>query len=384
MFCSCFVLISLFCIAGIQIYEMHETKIEKLVILSVIYYFICYVVVSGLLFWIGFYSILKAVFLTFFSSLIVAFFVFIKKKNEIIKKSIRLETQVSCLSFFVISFLLLFQCGNFEFFGMGQDQGVYQTEAINLYYDIPMKEIIVDEYDELWDQKYKNYYENFVHKMGGYDLLSYSIDLPGIDEKNIRSDVEGHWHGIPTYASILGLFAKMFGIKNMQIAGSIFFACLLYMIEFILSKYQIKPFIRALCIFLAGVSPEIVWVKKSTLTEGFIAVLIALYLCLITSDTKREKMMSIFPVLAFSYFHVTIFTMMPIFIINNWFLYFFSKDKDYLRCTQAITLGYLTGFFMMWTASPRYTVLNYNNGLSFCPVRYIPVFVVIVCILTVS
>lgn len=382
MFYSCLILISLLCIAGIQFYAIHENKIEKLIILSIIYYFMLYVIMSGLLFWIGFYTIFKAVVLNFFMILILIGCVLIKNKSKILTKSIQLETHVSVLSCFAISFLILFQWGNFEFFGMGQDQGVYQTEAINLYYDVPMKDIIVDEYDELWDQEYKNYFEGFIHKMGGYDLLSYSVDLPGINEENIQSDVEGHWHGIPTYASILGLTAKLFGIKNMQMAGTLFFVCLLFMIEFILLRYRIKPIIRALCILLIGMSPEIVWVKKSTLTEGFIAVIILTYLYLIISDKKSEKMMSIFPVLAFSYFHVTIFTMMPVFIINHWILYLFKKEKYYLRCAQVTVFGYLTGFFMMWTASPRYTILNYSYGLSFCPVRYIPALVTIVSILT--
>ncbi|MDE7310214.1 MAG: hypothetical protein K2N87_01090 [Eubacterium sp.] len=382
MFYTCLLLISLLCIAGIQCYVIHENKIEKIVILSVIYYFMCYVIMSGLLFWSGFFSILRAAVLTFIIILMLTGCVFFKKKDEILTTSIHLETQVSCLSFFIISFLMLFHWGNFEFFGMGQDQGVYQTEAINLYYNVPMKGVIVDEYDELWDQQYKDYYENYIHKMGGYDLLSYSVDLPGINEKDIQSNVEGHWHGIPTYASILGLSAKMFGIKNMQIAGNIFFVCLLYMIEFILSRFQVNPMIRALCIFLAGMSPEVVWVKKSTLTEGFIAVLIVSYLYFATSDTNIEKKMSIFPVITFSYFHVTIFTVMPVFIIYDWILYFRSKDRDCLRRAQVTVLGYLSGFFMMWTASPRYTVLNYKNGLLFCPTRYIPAFVIVVCILT--
>lgn len=381
MFYSCIVLISLLCIAGIQLYVVQENKIEKLVVLSVIYYFIIYVVVSGLLFWSGFYSILKAVVLTFSIILIFTVCVFIMNKKEILEKPVRLETQISGLSFLVISFLMLFHLGDFEFFGMGQDQGVYQTEAINLYYDVPMEGVIVDEYDELWDQKYKNYYEDFIHSMGGYDLLSYSVGLPGIDEKKIQSDVEGDWHGIPTFASILGLTAKLFGLKKMQAAGYIFFVCLLYLMELILSNHQVKPVIRAFCILLIGMSPEVMWVKKSTLTEGFIAVLIAAYLYFITSNRKKEKMMSVFPVIAFSYFHVTIFTMMPVFVINDFFLYLRSKERNYLRCVQVKVLGYLTGFFMMWTVSPRYTVFNYKNGLSFLPVRYIPALVIVVCIL---
>ncbi len=377
----CLVLLSLLCAAGIQCYGMNEHRMEKLVVLSVVHYISYYVIVSGLLFLIDFYSIFYAVIFTFLLLLTLLAIIFFHKKVRILGVDIHSEFRCSYLSYAVIFILVLFNWGNFEFFGMGQDQGVYQTEAINLYYGMPLKGVTVNEYDELWDSEYKDYYEDFVHKLGGYDVLTYSVNVPGINENDIKSDVEGHWHGIPTYASVLGLSAKIFGISNMQMIGTIFFACFLCMMEFILLNYQINPFIRVLCILLAGLSPEIIWVKKSTLTEGVISLFIVAYLYYMSSKTDKGHIVSVLFIIAFSYFHVTIFTMMPIFIVNYWVLFLRNKNRNYLMCVIAVLFGYVSGFYMMWSTSPRYTLMNYKNGLFFVPLAYIPYLVIVASVL---
>lgn len=370
------VLLSIGLGAGTQYLQKKEYDVEKLVILSTIHYFMSYVLVSGLLIWIDCFAIKRAVLVVFALFLIYFLWTFYKADKQ--DRGRKIKARSEWIPLFTIFAVVVFSNGHFEFYGMGQDQGVYQTEAIYLYYGEPINGVIVDEYEELSDDKYKQYYKTFISNKKGYDLLKDSTFVPGIDENKIQSEVEGNWHGIPTYAAILGLAAKIFGLPHMQMVGTIFMICLLFMAEFILSAFRVKQGIRALAILLLGVSPEIIWVKKSALTEGFLAVLIITFLYYMVTTSKKERILSCIPIVVFSFYHVTVFTMMPMFLCIYWVMYVRSKEHVYLKCAKIAIAGYLTGFFMMWKVQPRYTLLNYRNGLRFVSEQQLHIIIGIV------
>lgn len=359
----CIVLLSIGFAAGGRYLQEKEHDAEKLLILSVVHYFMNYVLVSGILFWMNRFTIKRAALLTcglFFTYFLWAFY---KADRQDRERSIKGRSE--WISLFAVFAAVVFSSGHFEFYGMGQDQGVYQTEAMLLYYGEPMKGVIADEYDELTDEKYKQYYKRFISKKAGYDLLKDNTFVPGIDEDEILSEVEGNWHGIPTYAAILGLCAKIFGLPHMQVFGTVCLICLLFMMEFILASFRVKQGIRALAILLLGISPQVIWIKKSALTEGFLAVLIITYLYYMTAAPQKDRIKSCIPIVVFSFYHVTVFTMMPMFLCIYWLMYVRSKDRVYLKCAKISIAGYVTGFFMMWMVQPKYTLLNYRYGLRF-------------------
>lgn len=367
------VIFSIVCCMGGMCLSEKESYLGQVCVLSVVKFFMIYVVVSGFLFWTNFFSINKAVFLTWMSCFLS--FLMEIRKNGIYGINLRCGMKHSYLPAFSILALVLFNSGHYEFYGMGQDQGVYQTEAINLYYDVPMHGDGISEYEELPEGEYKEYYEYSVSGLGGYYLREQSLDFLGVKEEKINNDLDGEWHGIPTYPAILALFAKMFGISNMHITGTIFLICLLCIVDFIMVSFGISQMIRALCIILLGLSPIVMWVKKSTLTEGFLAVLIITYLYYLISAKDKDQIKSSYPIIVFSYFHVTIYTMLPIFLVNYWLLYFKTGNRQFLKCAKFIIIGYITGFAMMCCSGIRYTLGNYKSGLFFLSYDQIPLFV---------
>lgn len=348
------------------------------VVISVVYYFCIYVVASGILFSLEQYSVKRAAIIAFavsFALLAVSVYKYGWKDIE----AASYEKGV-WLPYIAIVLLCVFASGHFEFYGMGQDQGVYQTEAINLFYNHTDWEYSMDEYDELEEGEYKDYYQEMVRNAFGFDLMVNSADIPGCKVDEETSGTLGMWHGIPTFASVLALSAKMFGISNMMCIQALFFVCFLFLIEFILSGLQVGVFLRTLCLLLLGISPQIIWVKKSSLTEMFLSLLIVSYLYFILHKDNAAKALAIVPVTAFCFFHVTIFTMIPIFILNFWYLFLITTDKRYLNCVKAILISYASGFYMMFLVQPRYTLLNYSQGLFFLTLKQIPVFVAAACV----
>lgn len=361
--------------------EKKNIEIVLAGVLSVVYYFCIYVAVSGVLFVLGIFSLGRSTAGVFLITCVISAVLIYKRGIKSVGDiQVEWDAGASVWSYLVIAVIALFTMGHFEFFGMGQDQGVYQTEAINLYYNITDKQQNIPEYDELEKGEYKTFYQQSIRSLGGFDLLVDSTMIPGCEIDGQTSDTEGMWHGIPTFASILGLSAKIFGIENMSYIQGIFFVCMLLLLEFTMKELQVGAYLRVLCLTILGISPQIIWVKKSTLTEIFLALLIMAFLYFILHKKKEKKLLAVIPIITFCFFHVTIFTVMPIFVFVFWYLFATTGQKEYLRSVKVIIVGYLLGFLMMCYSQPRYTLLNYQHGMPFVPLNLIPVLVVCACI----
>lgn len=93
------------------------------------------------------------------------------------------------------------------FFGMGQDEGVYQTVAINLMNGITDRQQDFAEYHLVSPEQQGTFAENVYHRLIGYDIGNTSYPETVYD--NNVSPVSGIYHGIPTYASILAMWGTI-------------------------------------------------------------------------------------------------------------------------------------------------------------------------------
>lgn len=352
-----------------------QIKFARSLILTFAFYFMFYVLVSAVLFVFDIFSIRYAVVGTsaicgigFLINLgLLSRGTFSRNKEWVSEKD-------SCVSFVLIAFAAILTWGNFGFLGMGSDQGIYPTQAINFCYDKTERYQDIEEYEELEDTEYKAFYQEQIKAdelIGYYLLLDYE-HVPTVNVSNETGEAEGIWHGIPTYSAILGLSAKIFGMENMPFIGLLFYLCLLCMMEFILTDLNLSCWVRRGVVLLLGMSPQVVWSKDSTLTEGFIAVLIVTYIYYILHPDKGKRFWSVMPITTFGCFHVTIFTMMPVFILVYVYRYISEHEKMYLTCIRTISVTYLLGFFMMVKVQPIYTLAwNYHQGMKFLSLEHI-------------
>ena len=372
------VLCSMILLGVIQCMLIKKVEIARIIVFSAAGYFAMYTIVSGIFHMMGQFTIMRASIVVLLIHLVICIVLYLKKGIKNI--GIEMAIKDSWVSYLAILFVCIFATGHFEFFGMGQDQGVYQTEAINLFYNSTNWENSISEYDELAEGEYKDFYRDEVWDLGGYDIKLRSKEVPGCTVDDATSESLGMWHGIPTFASILALSAKMFGIDHMMYIQMLFFICFLFVIEFILADMKIGVYLRTLMLLLVGVSPQVIWVKKSSLTEMFLALLIAVYLYFILDKNNERKALAVIPVTVFCFFHVTIYVMMPIFVLNFWYLFLTTGNRKYLKCTGGIISVFAVGFFMMWGVQPQYTISNYHHGLFILPLKIIPFFVVAACV----
>lgn len=363
---TCFWLIGIFFLWLTGYVDNKKIRFVRSLIVTFVFYFMLYVLVCAALFVFDIFLIKYAVIGT---STVCAIHFFIKfglfTRGKCTTNREWVSERDSYVSFALILFLMILTWGFFGFYGMQQDQGVYQTQAINFYYDKTETYQDIEEYKALEDTEYKEFYQEQIDVLSGYDLLIRDESIPTLNVSSETGKTEGIWHGIPTYSAILGLSAKIFGLENMAFIGTLFYFCLLCMVEFILSDLNLSCWVRRGAILLLGISPQVIWSKDSTLTESFLAVLIVTYIYYILHHDKEKRFWSVVPVITFCFFHATIFTMLPIFILIYAYRYILEREKMYLMCIRIVSFAYLFGFFMMVKVQPGYTLKNYKSALRF-------------------
>lgn len=271
----------------------------------------------------------------------------------------------SVYSYLLILLLLTLFHGQFGFFGMGQDEGVYQTEAINLQNGKTLWQDIIPEYDELQDEGYQQYFYETIQAILGFDMPDKSIDVEtdALDYHKLygfhdSQGLIGSWHGSPGYAALLALSSSLFGIEHMMLIQTIVYTLLLIMIEVILRMQGMNRVIRALLIAIIGISPEILWLRKSTLTELMLSLVVVLYLYFLLQEDDKKKSLSVIPVIAFGFLHFSLFTMLPLFCMNYWVLFLVKKETRFLRNVVELLLGFSVSAVMTFHLQPVYVLKN--------------------------
>lgn len=246
-----------------------------------------------------------------------------------------------------------------ELFGMGQDEGVYQTVAINFLNGVTDRQQDFPEYHTLSEAQQETF-RNSVHSyLVGYDIGSRAYPDTVYDLS--VSPVSGIYHGIPTYASLLAMWGKLFGMAQMQDVQTVFYGCTIFLVFFLCRNLKLRRSSTALACAAAAASPVVIWVAKSALTEGFLSVLMVLFLYFLTDEEHpRRQWMSILPVVVFSCFHVSIYTILPLFVVLYGGMFWLTRRKSFAILMPLLVVIYCISFFAMRHVQPFYTMNNYS------------------------
>ena len=93
----------------------------------------------------------------------------------------------------------------------------------------------------------------------------------------------------------------------------------------------------------------------------FLAVLILLFLFFLTDAEHPEQFCySILPIAVFSCYHVSVYTLIPYFLIVYAGMYFFTGRKVFAVFLPLTVFGYLLSYLIMRQVQPFYTMNNYR------------------------
>lgn len=337
-------------------YILKRENIVRLFVVSVLIYFSLYIIASGLLFWIDKFSVVRALIIVVVSE---GIFVIL---NYVRHRTIQIDWNVKnyIIPVIIILCAMPFVLQKYEFFGMGQDEGVYQTQAIQFIYDNNEVQRDFEEYYLLESEEAKEDFQLSLQE-DLIGLYNYDTMLPFASETKEISDVSAVFHGIPTFPALLGLFGKMFGIRHMSDIQTIFYICAVFLLFFVLQDLGVKQISRIVCMVLFAFSPLILWVSKSALTEIGITSLILGFIYLILSMKEEKVYLSVIPLAAMCFFHLTIYTMFPLFVAIYLGIYVVKKKQSYLIAAAILNTAFGLGMFMTMIIAGTYS-FTYNFG----------------------
>lgn len=335
-----------------------EVSIIRAGVFGIVAYFFISIITSVILFSFDVFSIGKNAIITFALIAIGTGISFIKFKTKPLK-ALKFNKK-ECIFFVAIVLVVLLLSGEkFGFFGMGQDQGVYQTKAIELIYGNNTNELDIYYPQKTLNEEDFEYYRDEMGKLQGYYLIGQVNPAIPDFENGGENRLKGVYHGISTWPAILALFGEMFGVDHMQDCQTIFFICFLMLVFYILENLKVKTIVEATSLAILATTSEMVWVSKSALTEMFLAVIIATFIYLICHEKKNVRLFSWVPVAVFSFFHVSIYTMMPLFVVVGWMIMAADKRKRAILPAILMLVSFLLGFVFMMKQAILYTSFNY-------------------------
>ena len=349
--CMIAALVIMFYLAAVYYQNDH---IIHLIVFAVIGFFLLYVVVSGVFFFFDRFQMRIVLICCLVIELAAAALLWKlghRWKTVVISRGLQGYSFVLCM----VVLAVILSAGKYEFFGMGQDQGVYQTKAIEIIYNTAKNQVDFEEYHYLVEESDKQLYQKMVPQFTGFYI---DTRFPTFTPEDKISDVSGYYHGIPTFPAMLALFGTCFGLSNMSQFQTIFFVCSLLLLFLGCKNLKFRPCTTNLLLFLYTISPNVLWVSKSSFAEPFLGVLLACFFYLATSQKVTDRHLLFVPILVFSVYHITCYTLMPMFICIFVVKYVYTKEKEYLLQGCLSTLSFWAGYIVVCVISPRYSFDN--------------------------
>jgi len=334
----------------------------KCAVFSAVLYFAFYIVMSVVLFWLDCFSIRAAQVLCLILSGSGAGFFLIRRRFPL--SAIRFPVRRYWVPLLIVCLALPLVAVKFGFFGMGQDEGVYQTQAINLMYGVTENQQDILEYNNIPSKEGQ---EDFLRRVHGRLLGFYTGtefgEFPTYTEEDWLSPVSGIFHGIPSFPAVLALSGSILGLSGMSAVQTLFWICAVFIVYMTGRNLRWKKSTLLLAGALAAASPIIVWTAKSALTETFQVVLISTFLYFMTERRRWSPLGAAASIVTFSFFHVTAFIYMPLFVVLFFLTYVLNGRRINLLAGITSVLGFGTGLTMMAWVSPRYTYMNLGQSL---------------------
>ncbi len=349
-------------LTGIIWYQ--KRNIVESSVIGVIWFFCSHIIACMGLFVIDWYSLFRAICLTLLlDAAVFGTVVFFRRPKPFSVKGLfrcDLSLKPMLIPLLICLLALPVTAQKHEFYGMGQDQGVYQTQAILFMHGDNARQKDFPEYHLLETEEARAEFSDAVrHRLYGYDRQS--ANYPDTVYDWSVSEVSGFIHGIPTHAAILALWGELFGMAHMADVETIFYLCLIFLVFCICRNLRLKKHSCAIAALCTAFAPIVIWVSKSSLTEGFLSLLPVLFLYFLTDSEHADKRwLSILPVAVFGCFHVSFYTMLPMFLMVYGGLYFFTRQRQFAVLMPLTVLLYLGSYFAMRQVQPIYTMNNYS------------------------
>jgi len=346
-------ILGILCSSFVFVKLMKNANIIEAVTVGTTVYFCLHALTSYILFLLDVYSPLRTVASTLGVALIIGIFLLLTHKLQLNSK-INTDIKGLIIPILVLLLLLPFTRVKNEYYGMGQDQGVYQSQAMGFINGDTKRIKEFPEYNSFSTED-QELFNTRLQAIAGIQLLHDGY----MDSNYGKYDIPaGYYHGIPVFSSFMATWGSIFGIANMEGIQTVFYALFILLTYFCAKNLGLKPYACILSEFAAGFSPIVIWTSKSALTEMFLGVVIVFFLYCMTSRNISEWL-SFLPFIIFASYHVSFYTMLPLFIGVYGMQFYLTNKSSYSTMLIGTPVVWAASFWSMHVINPIYTLNNY-------------------------
>ena len=366
-------LIIIFLFTLVDIFYSRTRMIIKNIAMGISYSLISFMVISLILFAISSYTLIHTyIIIIIFSSTLFLFNLFFIKPN--IQKISYLPKSLIIL----LVFGLLATSLKFGFFGMGQDQGVYQQGALLMIEGENSVFHYFKEYNVLLNQEDRDLFINTMRTpppLAGLGLYHAEMNELGTIPPGTHPRNSAMLHGLPNMPALLSIPGMIFCASFMMQALTFpYLLSIIFMFMLLDRNLGLQRNTTIIFTTFYAFSPIILWTSKTALTEIYVAFLILLFVYLMSSnDCYHKKIVSV-PILAFAVFHISIVTFIP-FLVLLFLSLSITRKCMYMWINGILSLiFYLIGYVLMVFVAPEYTFGNYFHIFNILERFSIPVY----------
>lgn len=252
------------------------------------------------------------------------------------------------------------------YYGMQQDEGVYQTAALSYIWGNNDIQKTLDGYEILEETDRERFWSSVPTELNG--LYFYDRAYRNQYAWDFETETTAYFHGMPTYPALLALWGGIFGFGHMMGIQALFYLLLLCLIFCFLDRFIGKPWISALGCAVTAVSPMIVWVGKSALTEMFLACILIAFIDLVSRRESACIWFSAVAVISFAFLHLTIYTLIPLFVFLYLIEYVRTRERVYLLAGMSAISGAAVAIETIHALSTGYFYLNIEPLMQLLPI----------------
>lgn len=337
-------------------YSYKKIEIGKMLVLGTDVYFALYIVAAGVLVARNTFSIMSSLLIVLVFEIMVMIVMTMVKGFYIPKFKFTFKKYIAIIVILIGGFIIS-SSNRSEVYGAGQDEGLYQIRAWYYMNDVNDNVLDFSEFYNIESAKEQTEYIQYINTMAGYYRLA---DDDINDEKT--SLAKGVTHGILTFPALLGLWCKLFGLSSICGVLTLMFLLAVSNVWLACGNLKLKYYVGIISALTMTVCPILIWSSRNVLTEIVLAMLFSSFFVFITEDKKANKgLLSAIPVFAACYYHVTITIVIPMIVIIYLLMIFSARKAGYAAGLILSMIGYITGFFMMWSSSHAYTYSSFEQ-----------------------
>lgn len=370
---------------GILHKKLEENEAIRLVVLGGFLFLSEYIIISAVLFQVDGWGITTTLLIEVVINGALYEMMSFRKEKSRTRRGLNLAFKPYLPLACVCLAALLISCNSHGYYGMQQDQGVYQTSAIAMIYGNGNNQKELTVYQKLPEEDRERYMQVVPTAINGFYF--YDEELEGLYQGEFTSDAAGYFHGIPTYPALLALWGGMFGFQAMAGIQNVIFVMLLAIGYFFLSDLGCKKGTAALGCGIVAVSPMILWVAQSALTEMYLACALMAFLYFLSKEDRAAVWLSAIAIISFGCIHLSLYTLMPVVVLIYAGLAVRYRRRTYIAAGMLTTAGFWFATNMTRMISTEYFYLNVEPLLWLFPWlnrENVMGFITIVCVVVVG